>query len=66
MAPCVSSSRAYPHVVVLHANSNTLTGTADGLAISRGYVDNTSIQFVVVRNGATLTDKARSAMASSR
>ncbi|MEN6532915.1 MAG: hypothetical protein ABFD60_07455 [Bryobacteraceae bacterium] len=52
-----SSSQAYPHTIVLRVNSNTLTGTADGLAISRGYVDNTSIQFVVVRNGATLNYK---------
>lgn len=52
-----SGSQAYPHTLVLHVSGNNLTGTADGLAITRGYVDNTSVQFVVVRNGATLNYK---------
>jgi hypothetical protein len=52
-----SSVQGYPHVMVLRVNGSALTGTADGLTISRGYVDASSVQFMVVRNGATLTYK---------
>jgi hypothetical protein len=52
-----SSSQAYPHTLVLQVNGNTVTGTADGIAISRGYADSSSVQFVVVRNGVSLAYK---------
>ena len=52
-----SSSQAYPHTLVLQVNGSTLTGTADSIAISRGYVDISSVQFVVVRNGVSLAYK---------
>lgn len=51
------STSGSPHTLVLQVNQTFLTGTADGVAISKGYADNTCVQFVVARNGTRYSYK---------
>lgn len=46
-----------PHNIAININGKSLTGTVDGLRISRGSVNGNHFWFAVVRNGNTLTYK---------